>query len=111
MALTENGINNISTHYARENNMWENLVYLAEIFERHGNNTFYIYRKLCQIKTWHLVSNPKQLACEIPNKKEQIFLRKLSKPCFIKVIKRKKITMPLQSQYNDEVLFTIVVYK
>ena len=111
MTLTENEIDNISALYMRENNMWENLPNLVDILEWYGNNMFYIYRKLCQIRNWLFVSNQKQFTCQILSKKQHIFLRKLSKVCFIKVIKRKKIIMSLRSIYDDGILFAIFIYK
>ena len=52
-----------------------------------------------------------KFTAEIPNKKEHIFLRELSKKYFVKVIKRTKLTAPLQSEYDDEIIFIIIVYR
>ena len=43
--------------------------------------------------------------------KKNLFLRELSKTCYIKVIKRTKLDAPLLSEFDDEIIFTIVVYK
>ena len=57
--------------------------------EQHGYNRFYIYIyiEICQIKNWLILSKEKKYTIEVPSKKEHIFLRELSKTCYIKVIK------------------------
>ena len=42
MALTKNQIENVTTHYAREYDLRENLLNLEKCVERHGHNCFYI---------------------------------------------------------------------
>ena len=50
MTLTKNQIGNITTSYARDYDLWESLLNLEETVEQHGNDPFFIYRKLCHIK-------------------------------------------------------------
>ena len=71
----------------------------------------YIYRELCQIKNWLILSEKIQFTAEIRSREENVFLREMSKSCFLKVIKRKKITVPLQSECDEEIMFTVIVYK
>ena len=47
---------------------------------------------------------------EIPSKYEYALLEDISKACFIKT-KREKITQPLNSEFDDEIMFLIAVYK
>ena len=72
MVLTKNEIENITNHYASWYDIWENLVDLEEIVERHGNNPFFIYRKHSQIKNFLVLCENKKITIEIPSKKEDI---------------------------------------
>ena len=52
MALTKNQVENITSHYAGEYDLWENLHDREECVEQHGNNRFYIYvEKSVKLKT------------------------------------------------------------
>ena len=79
--------------------------------EEHGNDPFFSYRKLCQNKNFMVLCKNTKFTAEIPSKKEHIFLRELSKKCFVKVIKRTKLTAPLESEYDDEIMFILIVYR
>ena len=61
MALTKNQTENITTHYAREYGLWENLLNLEKCVEQHGHNYFYIYQKICHIKNWFILSEEKKM--------------------------------------------------
>ena len=61
MALTKNQIENVTNHYAREYDLRENLLDLEKCVEQHGHNCFYIYRKICQIKSWLILSEEKNI--------------------------------------------------
>ena len=111
MTLTRNQIENIVNYYVREYNVWESFPNLAKTMGQHGNSTFHLYRKLCQIKNWLILSEEKKLSTEIPSKKEYIFLREIFRACFIKVMRQAKLTEPLRSEYKQEILFTILKYK
>ena len=111
MVLTENQIGNITNNYARNFNMSENLLNLEKTVEQHGNDPFFIYRKLCQFKNFMVLCENKKLTVEIPSKKEHIFLRDLPKKCFVKVIKRTKLTAPLRREYDNKIMFTVIVYR
>ena len=102
-------IENITTHYASRHDVWENLTNLEEIIEQHGEQAKFLFiRKLSQIKNFMLLCENKKFAVEIPSKKEDIFLRELSKT-YMKVIIRTKLTAPLQN--DNEIMFTVIVYK
>ena len=44
-------------------------------------------------------------------KKEYHLLDELNKNCFIKVINQKTIKEPVNSKYDDKILFKVIVYK
>ena len=79
--------------------------------KRHGHYHFDIYRKLFQIKNLLILNEKIKFTAEIPSREENVFLRKMSKSCVLKVIKRTKITAPLGSEYNSKIMFTMTVYK
>ena len=89
--------------------MWEVRPDHLETLERHGHNK-YIYRKICQFKNYFLLMQEKCYTVEIPSKYEYALLEDISKACFIKT-KRGKITQPLNSEFDDEIMFLIAVYK
>ena len=91
--------------------MWEQLADLEQIVKRHGHDHFDIYRKLFQIKNLLILNDKIKFTAEIPSREENVFLRKMSKSCVLKVIKRTKITAPLGSEYNSKIMFTMTVYK
>ena len=109
-ALTNNAVMNLSLHYSNRFDVWEVRPDLTEILERHGHNKYYIYRKICQFKNHLLLTQEKCYTVEIPSKYEHALLEDISKVCFIKT-KRRKITQPLNSEFDDEIMFLITVYK
>ena len=111
MALSRNEIENVASHYAGQYDVWERLADLEEIVKRHGHDNFYIYRRVCQIKNWLTLSENIKFTAEILSREENIFLRERSNSCSLKVIKRTKITAPLQSDYDDKIMFTMIVCK
>ena len=48
---------------------------------------------------------------EIPSKKERTQLEEINKHFFMKVINKRKLPKPLNSIYDDEIMFKIIVYK
>ena len=73
MVLSRNEIENVASHYARQYEVEDWLVDLEEIVKRYRHNHFYIYRKLCQIKNWLIVSDKNKFTAEILSRKEHIF--------------------------------------
>ena len=49
--------------------------------------------------------------CEIPSRKERTQLEEINKHLFMKVINKRKLPGPLNSIYDDEIMFKIIVYK
>ena len=74
-------------------------------------NIIYIYRKICQFKSYLLFTKEKCYTVEIPSKHEHTLLEDLIKACFIKTKTRTKITEPLNSEFSDEIMFLITIYK
>ena len=111
MVLSRNEIENVASHYARQYEVEDWLINLEEIVEQHGHNHFYIYRKLCQIKNWLIVSDKNKFTAEIPSRKEHIFLKELIRSCVLTITKRRKLAAPLRSEFDNEIMFTVIVYK
>ena len=88
--------------FTTEKNAWSNMATTVFI---------YTYRKICQIKNWLILSEEKKNTIEVLSNKELIFLREPSKTCYIKVIKQTKLVAPLLRESDDEIIFTIAVYK
>ena len=51
-----------------------------------------------------------RFACVIPSKKEHILLIELNKTCFIKAVSRRPIKEPINSIYDDKIMFKVVAY-
>ena len=47
MSLNKNQLNNLSNDYSRSFDAWEINAKLYECLERHGNNSFYIFKTFC----------------------------------------------------------------
>ena len=43
---------NLLQHYSNRFGEWDVRLDLTEILERHGDNKYYIYRKICQFKNF-----------------------------------------------------------
>ena len=51
-ALTNDAVMNLLRHYSNRFGEWDVRLDLTEILERHGDNKYYIYRKICQFKNF-----------------------------------------------------------
>ena len=76
MALSRNEIENVASHYARQYDVWGQLTDLEEIVKHLGHDDFYLYRKLCQVKNWHILSKKIKFPAEIPSRGRKSFLRR-----------------------------------
>ena len=92
--------------------MWELNSLFQEYLEKYGNNHFQVYRQVCNHKSGikFIESTNNTFICEIPSKKEHVLLEKINKNCYIKVINRRKKSEPLNSIYDDDFFFKVVVY-
>ena len=52
-----------------------------------------------------------KFVCEMDNKKNWKLFNELVQNCYIKVLDRKKIIAPLNSEYDDEVHIKFIVYR
>ena len=111
MVLSKNEIENVASHYARQYEVNDWLVNMEEIWEQHGHSHFHIYRKLCQIQNWHIDSDKNKVKAKIPRRKEHIFKKELTRLSFLKVTKGTKLTAPLRSEFEYEIMFTVIVCK
>ena len=78
-----------------------------------GNQPFYIFWLLCRKKNFMILNEPNKgrYTIEVPSRKEHHFLEHLKKSCFLKVVKRRITKELLNSEFLNEIHFTIVVYK
>ena len=106
-------INNITDSYAREHDAMEWWNEIKSVAEEYGNQLFYIFWLLCQKKKLCDFKGTKQRKVynKVPSRKEYHFLERLKKCCLLKVVKRRVTKEPLNSEFLDEIHFTIVVYK
>ena len=85
---------------------------LMKLIKNHGNQPFYIFRYLSLVKNFLIVSKNLKYTIEVPSKREYHFLEDLKKKkSFIQVIKRRNVKEPLESDFLDEIYFTVNVYK
>ena len=112
MSLSKNEVINLTTCYLKEYDLDESKHFdnLKEIFNMHGNKPFYVFRYLSFVKNFLILSKAGMFTIEIPSKKEHIFLKKLQEACFIQVKKRRTDKASLNSEFENEIYFTINVY-
>ena len=72
MSLIKIQINILSGHYSRTFDAWKINAKLYECLERHGNNSFYAFKTLCQFKSSMIDERNNELICAIPSKKNVI---------------------------------------
>ena len=107
-------INNIADSYAHKHDAveWKNEI--KSLVEEYDNQSFDTFQLLCQKKKNVMILNKpdkRKYIIEFPSRKEYHFLEHLKKCCFLKVFKRRITKEPLNSEFLDEIHFTIVVYK
>ena len=113
MALSQNEILNLSHYYTEEYQLEKEKHFdnLKEIFKRHGNQPFYVFRYISFVKNFLILSKSGMYTIEVPSRKEHIFLDRLQKACFMVVKKRRTDKATLNNQFADEIYFTINVFK
>ena len=113
ISLNQNQIANVSNQYSRTFDLREHNLKFKSLLEKHGNNHFIIYTRICYlisgIKLIEMKNN--RFICEIPSKKERTQLEENNKHLFMKAINKRKLSEPLNSIYDDEIMFKIIVYK
>ena len=84
---------------------------LMKLIKNHGNQPFYIFRYLSLVKNFLIVSKNLKYTIEVLSRREYHFLEDLKKKVFMQVIKRRTMKEPLNSEFLDEIYFTVNVYK
>ena len=112
MVLSKNEILNLTSYFLNEYNLDESKHFdnIKEIFKTRGNQPFYVFRYISFVKNFLILSKSGMFTIEVPSKKEHIFLKKLQEACFIKVKKRRTDKGVLNSEFVDEIYFTIDVF-
>ena len=112
MALSTNEILNLMSYTLREHNLAsKHFDNVKEIFKTHGNQPFYVFRFMSFVKNFLILWKAGMYMIEVPSKKEHIFLDRLQKACFIQIKKRRTDKATLNSEFADEIYFTINVYR
>ena len=111
MALSNNEIVNITTSYMLDFDLEEkHSINVKEILKNHGNKPFYIYHYISFVKNFLQLSKTAMYTIEVPSRREHIFLHKLQKACYIQIKKRRVVKESLNSEFVDEIFFTINVF-
>ena len=112
MVLSKNEVLNLTSYYVKEYDLDESKHFnnIKEIFNLHGNKPFYIFRYISFVKNFLILSKAGMFTIEVPSKKEHIFLKKLEEACFIKVKKRRTDKTVLNSEFDNEIYFTINIF-
>ena len=112
MVLSKNEVLNLTNYYLKEYDLDESKHFnnIKEIFNLHGDKPFHVFRYISFVKNFLILSKAGMFTIEVPSKKEHIFLKKLQEACFIKVNKRRTDKTILNSEFTDEIYFTIDVF-
>ena len=112
MVLSKKEILNLTYYFLKEYDLDESKHFdnIKEIFKTHGNQPFYVFRYISFVKNFLILSKTGMFTIEVPSEKEHIFLKKLQDACFIKVKKRRTDKTVLNSEFTDEIYFTIDVF-
>ena len=109
--LTESQIEILTNYYTRSFDEWETWGDLYDALEKHGNQKkYYIYRGLCKHIGTVIENCNNKFVCEMNCKKNYSLFNKITKKCYIKVLKRRKINEPLNSKYDDKIFIKFIVY-
>ena len=66
--------------------------------------------KLYSLKTTFYYQKKKKVTAKIPSRCEATLLEDLSKSCYLKVKRRRKITEPKKCEFMDQIMFLITVF-
>ena len=112
MALSNNEILNLTDFNINEYELEREKHFdnLKQIFKNHGNKPFRVFRYILFVKNFLLLSKSGMYTIEVPSRREHIFLDRLQKACYIQVKKRRVVKEPINSEFNDEIFFTIVFF-
>ena len=113
MALTSDQIINITRQTISEFNLSEenDSKNIEQILKMHGNNQFYILRYASFCKNFLILSKVGKYTVEIPSRKENYFINRLTNSCFVQVKNRRVEEVQLRSEYINEIYLTIDVFR
>ena len=77
----------------------------------HGNDQFYILRYVSFCKNFLILSKVGKYTIEVPSRREDYFVNRLSDSCFIQVKNRRVEEVQLYSEYYNEIYLTIDVFR
>ena len=97
MVLSKNEIENVASHYARQYEVNDWLVNMEEIWG--------------QLKTGLLIVIKIKLKPKFQEGKNIFLKKELTRLSFLKVTKGTKLTTPLRSEFEYEIMFTVIVCK
>ena len=109
--MDQNVISNVASHYAHEYGLMDRLDDLKEVMKNHDGNPFHIFRYMSFVKNFLIVSKSGMFTIEVPSRREYHFLEDLKKKCYIQVKNRRTEKEPIDSEFLDEIYFTINVFK
>ena len=109
--MDQNVINNVASHYAHEYGLTDCLDKLKELIKNHGGDPFHIFRYMSFVKNFLIVSKSGMFTIEVPSRREYHFLEDLKKKCYIQVKNRTTEKEPIDSEFLNEIYFTINVFK
>ena len=106
--LTAEELINISNDFGRLFNLKENEIdEIKKILIEKGRKDFYIYKYIAKCKNFLILDEGLKFTMEVPTRSERLFMEKLNRSCYIKIIKRKTIKSTL---YENEVKAMVKVY-
>ena len=109
--MDQNVINNVVSHYAHQYGLTDRLDELKELIKNHGGNPFHIFRYMSFVKNFLIVSKSGMFTIEVPSRREYHFLEDLMKNCYIQVKNRTTEKEAIDSEFLNEIYFTINVFK
>ena len=109
--MDQNIINNVASYYAHEYGLTDRLDELKELIKNHGGDPFHIFRYMSFVKNFLIVSKSGMFTIEVPSRREYYFLEDLKKKCYIQVKNRRAEKEPIDSEFLNEIYFTINVFK
>ena len=113
MALTSDKITNITRQTISEFKLDEkkDSKNIEQVLKMHGNDQFYILRYVSFCKNFLILSKVGKYTIEVPSRREDYFVNRLSDSCFIQVKNRRVEEVQLYSEYYNEIYLTIGVFR
>ena len=84
---------------------------IERTYKNHSDDPFHIFRYMSFVKSFLIVSKSGMFTIEVPSQREYHFLEDLKKKCYIQVKNRRTEKEPIDSEFLNEIYFTINVFK